>query len=148
MIDAYLLGAERVGHGIELVKLPELASMYASEGIHLEICPISNQVLGYVPDLRNHPAILLMRSGIRISINPDDPAIFGSGGVTCDFVVAVLAWDLSLADLKCLIMNSIEDAAMTEEEKAELMDSWEIRWDDFINSCLVERDMERDTRSM
>lgn len=38
-------------------------------------------------------------------------------------------------------MNSIEDAAMTEEENAELMDSWEIRWDDFINSCLVERDM-------
>ncbi len=148
MIDAYLLGAERVGHGIELAKLPELASMYASEGIPLEICPISNQVLGYVPDLRNHPAILLMRSGIRISINPDDPAIFGSGGVTCDFVVAVLAWDLSLADLKCLIMNSIEDAAMTEEEKAELMDSWEIRWDEFIYSCLVERDMERDTRSM
>ena len=134
MVDAYLLGAERVGHGIELAKLPELASMYASEGIPLEICPISNQVLGYVPDLRNHPAVPLMRSGIRISINPDDPAIFGSGGVTCDFVVAVLAWDLSLADVKRLIMNSIEDAAMTEEENAELMYSWQLRWDEFIDS--------------
>ncbi len=148
MIDAYLLGAERVGHGIELAKLPELASMYAAEGIPLEICPISNQVLGYVPDLRNHPAVPLMRSGIRISINPDDPAIFGSNGVTCDFVVAVLAWDLSLADVKGLIMNSIEDAAMTEEEKAELMESWELRWDEFIDSRVREYLVERDTRSL
>ncbi len=73
-----------------------------------------------------------MRSGVRISINPDDPAMFGSGGVTCDFVVAVLAWDLTLADLKRLIMNSIEDAAMSDQERAELMDSWLVRWDEFV----------------
>lgn len=132
VIDAYLLGAQRVGHGIELAKLPELAALYATEGIPLEICPVSNQILGYVPDLRNHPAVPLMRSGVRISINPDDPAMFGSGGVTCDFVVAVLAWDLTLADLKRLIMNSIEDAAMSDQERAELMDSWLVRWDEFV----------------
>ncbi|MBN2587184.1 MAG: hypothetical protein JXR55_07815, partial [Candidatus Fermentibacteraceae bacterium] len=55
VIDAYLLGAERVGHGIELAKLPELAAMYAEAGIPLEICPVSSQVLGYVADLRDHP---------------------------------------------------------------------------------------------
>ncbi len=36
-------------------------------------------------------------------------------------------------------MNSIEDAAMTEEEKAELMDSWELRWDEFIDSRVSKR---------
>lgn len=139
VIDAYLLGAERVGHGIELAKLPELAALYAAEEIPLEICPISNQVLGYVPDLRNHPAVPLMRSGVRISINPDDPAMFGSSAVTYDFVVAVLAWDLSLSDVKRLIMNSIEDAAMTDSEKAELMDSWQIRWNAFVYSFSEDR---------
>ena len=133
VIDAYLLGADRVGHGIELAKLPELALMYAEEGIPLEICPVSNQILGYVPDLRNHPAVPLMRSGVRISINPDDPAMFGYTGVTIDFTVAVLAWDLSLSDLKRLIMNSIEDAAMTDSEAAELMSLWRIEWDEFIS---------------
>lgn len=136
VIDAYLLDAQRVGHGIELAKLPELAEMYAEKGIPLEICPVSNQVLGYVPDLRDHPAVPLMRSGVRISINPDDPAMFGYTGVTFDFIVAVLAWDLSLSDVKRLIMNSIEDAAMTDPEKDELMNLWQTEWDEFISSTI------------
>lgn len=139
MIDAYLLDIERAGHGIELAKLPELAEMYAEEGIPLEICPVSNQILGYVPDLRNHPAVPLMRNGVRISINPDDPAMFGYTGVTFDFTVAVLAWDLSLSDVKGLIMNSIEDAAMTDSEEAELMNLWQDEWDEFISSTIEER---------
>jgi len=136
VIDAYLLGAERVGHGIELAKLPRLAELYAEEGLPLEICPISNQILGYVPDLRDHPAVTLMRSGVRISINPDDPAMFQSNGVTADWMAAVLAWDLTLADLKQLILNSIEDAAMTNDERTDLMDRWQTEWDRFIQSWL------------
>ncbi len=139
LIDAYLLGVERVGHGIELAKLPELAEMYAEEGIPLEICPVSNQILGYVPDLRNHPAVPLMRNGVRISISPDDPAMFGYTGVTFDFTVAVLAWDLSLSDVKRLIMNSIEDAAMTDSEKDELMSLWQNEWDEFISFTIENR---------
>jgi len=106
--------------------------MYAEAGIPLEICPISNQLLGYTPDLREHPAVTLIREGVRISINPDDPAIFQSNGVTCDWVVAVLAWDLTLADVKRLILNSIEDAAMTDGEKLDLLRRWQTEWDAFI----------------
>jgi len=136
VIDAFLLNAQRVGHGIELSKLPELAEMYALEGIPLEICPLSNQVLGFVADLRDHPAIPLMRTGVRISINPDDPAMFGYTGVTLDFVAASLAWDLSLSEVKRLLINSIEDAAMTDEEEAELMALWQIEWDMFITKIV------------
>jgi adenosine deaminase CECR1 len=136
VIDAYLLNVERVGHGIELAKLPELAFMYAERGTPLEICPVSNQVLGYVSDLRDHPAVTLMRSGVRISLNPDDPAMFGYTGVTHDFMVATLAWDLSLGDVKRIIMNSIEDAAMTDAEKAELMALWETEWNIFIDEVV------------
>jgi len=135
VIDAFLLNVQRVGHGIELVKLPELAEMYALEGIPLEICPVSNQILGYVSDLRNHPAVPLMRTGVRISINPDDPAMFGYTGVTFDYVAATLAWDLSLSEVKGLIINSIEDAAMTDAEEAELMRSWQAEWDMFISEA-------------
>ena len=132
VIDAFLLNAERIGHGIEFAKLPDLAQLYAEEGIPLEICPISNQILGYVTDLRDHPAVTLMRSGVRISLNPDDPAIFGYTGVTHDWTAAVLAWDLSLSEVKRLIVNSIEDAGMTDDEKDELMTVWQTEWDEFI----------------
>jgi adenosine deaminase CECR1 len=136
VIDAYLLGVERVGHGIELAKLPDLANMYAQAGIPLEICPVSNQILGYVADLRDHPAVPLMRSGVRISINPDDPAMFGYTGVTHDWVAVTLAWDLTLGDIKRLIVNSIEDAAMTDQERAELMTRWQTQWDAFIGEVV------------
>lgn len=52
-----------------------------------------------------------------MSISPDDPGFFDSPGVTLDYVVAYLAWGLDLADLKKLALNSLEHAAVSEEQK-------------------------------
>jgi len=62
--------------------------------------------------------------------------MFGYTGVTLDFVAASLAWDLSLSEVKRLLINSIEDAAMTDEEEAELMALWQIEWDMFITKIV------------
>ncbi len=132
VIDAYLLDSQRVGHGISLWKIPKLSIKYRDKGIALEICPVSNQILGFVPDLRNHPAVSLMNNGVRISLNPDDPAVFGYEGVTFDYVVACLAWDLSLADLKSLALDSLEDSALGEKEKRKSIEKWKDSWRVFI----------------
>jgi len=83
----------------------------------LEVCPVSNFVLGYVLDLRCHPVRGLLAEGVPISISPDDPGFMGYEGVTLDYVYAFLAWSLDIADLKKLILNSIEYASVTDEEK-------------------------------
>jgi len=132
VIDAYLLDSQRVGHGISLWKIPELSIKYRDKGMALEICPVSNQMLGFVPDLRNHPAVSLMNNGVRISLNPDDPAVFGYEGVTFDYVVACLAWDLSLADLKSLALDSLEDSALGKNEKRKSIEKWKDSWRVFI----------------
>ena len=98
VLDAILLDAKRIGHGIALFKHPLLMQIVKERDIAIEVCPISNQVLGYVADLRNHPAVLYINSGLPVVICPDDPCIWKCT-FSYDFYAAFMAWGL---DLKCL----------------------------------------------
>ena len=42
----------------------------------VEICPVSNQMLKFTPDLRWHPGVMLHNMGVKISLNSDDPGVF------------------------------------------------------------------------
>lgn len=53
----------------------------------IELCPISNYMLGYVKDLKAHPAISLMENGILAVICNDDPQLFYSKGLSCDYAM-------------------------------------------------------------
>jgi adenosine deaminase-related growth factor len=83
-----------------------------TRSIALEICPISNQMLRYTPDLRLHPANALLHKGVQCVLANDDPQIFGNEGLTYDFISAFLAWDLDLWQIKQLIVNSIVYSAI------------------------------------
>ena len=81
----------------------------------MECCPISNFVLGYVKDLRCHPARGLLAQGVKVSLSSDDHGFWDAKGVTLDYVYAFCTWDLDLKDLKQLLKNSI-DFSSTDEE--------------------------------
>ena len=130
-LDAILLGSRRIGHGLALIKHPRLLQLVKERDIAIEVCPVSNQVLGYVADLRNHPAVNWLRSGIPIVLSPDDPGIM-QGGFAYDFYEAFMAWDLDLRDLKQLILNSIKYSTLEPEARAELLQAWQGQWATFI----------------
>jgi adenosine deaminase len=71
------LGARRIGHGIRCVDDPSLMDYLAKNRICLEMCPTSNWLTQCVKDLRSHPIVRALRSGIPVCINTDDPGIFG-----------------------------------------------------------------------
>lgn len=73
-----LLGAKRIGHGIACVADPKLMEYLRDNLICLEICPTSNWLTKSVPSLKAHPLPSLLRAGLRVSINTDDPCIFGT----------------------------------------------------------------------
>jgi adenosine deaminase CECR1 len=131
VLDAILLDSKRIGHGLALFKHPLLMQRMKEWGIAIEVCPISNQVLGYVPDLRNHPAVLYINSGLPVVICPDDPGIWKCT-FSYDFYAAFMAWGLDLKCLKQLAMNSLLYSAMAPEEKERALRYWRGKWVQFI----------------
>jgi len=70
------LGAERIGHGIAALSDPVLVRHLRDHDIPLEICVTSNLVTGVVRKLEDHPIRRLWDSGVPITLNTDDPAMF------------------------------------------------------------------------
>jgi aminodeoxyfutalosine deaminase len=71
------MGADRIGHGIRAVEDPSLMAQLRDRGIALEVCPTSNLRTGAVPSLALHPLRTLFDAGVIVTLNSDDPAIFG-----------------------------------------------------------------------
>ncbi|MFZ9596117.1 MAG: adenosine deaminase [Bdellovibrionia bacterium] len=72
-----LLGAERIGHGIQSFQDPLLIEELKTRKICLEMCPTSNWLTQAVPSLKAHPLPLALRAQVPVCINTDDPSIFG-----------------------------------------------------------------------
>ena len=73
-----LLGAERIGHGTSAAHDPALLTHLAATGIPLEVCPSSNVATRAVPSLAEHPLGAFVEAGVTVTINSDDPPMFGT----------------------------------------------------------------------
>lgn len=67
---------ERIGHGIRAVEDAALMDELRAAGVPLEVCPSSNVSLCAVPSLEEHPFDKLVRAGLAVTVNTDDPAFF------------------------------------------------------------------------
>jgi len=72
------IGAERIGHGVRAIEDRSVVALLRERGIALEISPTSNARTGVISLEREHPLHELDASGVRITIDADDPAIFGT----------------------------------------------------------------------
>ncbi|MCW2772531.1 MAG: adenosine deaminase [Nocardioides sp.] len=73
-----LLGAERIGHGTSSAQDPELLAHLAATGVPLEVCPSSNIATRAVATLDEHPIRAFRDAGVTITVNSDDPPMFGT----------------------------------------------------------------------
>lgn len=72
------LGAERIGHGTSAATDPALLAYLAENRIPLEVCPSSNVATRAVASLAEHPLPTFVEAGVVVTINSDDPPMFGT----------------------------------------------------------------------
>jgi adenosine deaminase len=72
-----ILGAERIGHGIHILGDPGVMALVRERNVVLEVCPTSNWLCNSVPSTKEHPIRKLMDAGVPVTINSDDPSLFG-----------------------------------------------------------------------
>lgn len=81
LISIERLGAERIGHGVQIANplIPrsvEVLREVVRRGIPLEVCPTSNILTNAFPSLREHSILRLRDAGALVTINTDDPGVF------------------------------------------------------------------------
>lgn len=73
-----VLGADRIGHGVQIYRDEKIMAEVRDRGVVLELCPTSNMLTNAVPNLKDHPLKKLFDFGVRVTINTDDPGIFNT----------------------------------------------------------------------
>lgn len=76
LLDALLLGAKRIGHGFALARHPYVIEQMKQAGVCLELCPISNEVLGLTPRVSGHAMYGLLAGNVHCTVNSDNGTLF------------------------------------------------------------------------
>jgi aminodeoxyfutalosine deaminase len=114
-----LLGAERIGHGTTSAQDPELLAHLAEAGIPLEVCPSSNVATRAVASLAEHPLRAFVDAGVTVTINSDDPPMFGTT-LNREYAIAADLLDLDEAGVADLARAAVEASFASPEVRASL----------------------------
>jgi adenosine deaminase len=114
-----LLKVERIDHGVRCVESEALVRRLVDEAVPLTVCPLSNVKLRVFERLADHNLAGLLRAGVRVTINSDDPAYFG-GYIGANFQACAEVLELSPAELAQLGDNAVAASFVDEPRRAEL----------------------------
>ena len=115
-----LLGAERIGHGTSSAQDPELLTYLAEHGIALEVCPSSNIATRAVATLEEHPLRAFVDAGVTVTINSDDPPMFGTS-LNQEYAVAADLLGLDEAGLAELARAAVRASFAPDDVRARLL---------------------------
>ncbi|GAB3658896.1 adenosine deaminase [Nocardioides korecus] len=114
------LGAVRIGHGTSAAQDPELLAHLAEHRIPLEVCPSSNVATRAVASLAEHPLRTFVEAGVVVTINSDDPPMFGTT-LNREYEVAADLLDLDAAGVADLARTAVEVSYAPDEVKARVL---------------------------
>lgn len=110
-----IMEVERLDHGTNIVEDPDLIELAVKRKIGLTSCPLSNSFV--TPDMKGKEVIQLLKAGVRVSINSDDPAYF-KGYISDNYYAIAKKYDLTQEQIVQLAKNSFRAAWISEKQKA------------------------------
>lgn len=120
ILDAlHLLKIIRIDHGVRCSEDQALIKQLARERIPLTVCPLSNIKLKVFDCMEQHNIVELLRQGVCVTINSDDPAYFG-GYMTDNFLAVNNAHLMNKAEIAQFTFNAIEASFISDGEKEQL----------------------------
>jgi aminodeoxyfutalosine deaminase len=114
------LGAERIGHGTSSVQDPTLLARLAETAVPLEVCPTSNIATRAVARLEDHPIKQMHEAGVLVTVNSDDPPMFGTT-LNREYEIAAELLGLDKQGIAQLARNAVHASFMSDQEKAALL---------------------------
>jgi adenosine deaminase/aminodeoxyfutalosine deaminase len=115
-----LLDAERIGHGLSAARDPAVLALLRERQIPLEVCLTSNVATGVLPRLEDHPLRQFLEGGLVVTLNSDDPAMFGTS-LSEEFLLAANHFGLTRQELVRLCENAIRATFLPATEQQALL---------------------------
>ena len=113
-----LLNVKRIDHGVQCLKDKKLVEKLRSSQIPLTVCPLSNIKLKVFNKLEEHNLKKMLDEKLMVMVNSDDPSYFG-GYINKNLIECQKALNLSLNEIKTLLINSFKSSFLKEEKKKE-----------------------------
>ncbi len=113
-----LLKVKRIDHGVQCLLDEKLVKKLKDSQIPLTVCPLSNIKLRVFNKLKEHNLKKMLNKGLMVMVNSDDPAYFG-GYINQNLIECQKALNLSMEEVKTLIINSFNSSFLKEEKKQE-----------------------------
>lgn len=113
------LHADRIGHGVRAIEDPALVAWLAENRIPLEVCPTSNLRLGVYPSMAEHPLPMLHEAGVRITVNSDDPPLFGTT-LTEEAQLLDTVFGFSREEIDAFMLRAVQCSFLPDERKTAL----------------------------
>lgn len=109
-----IMDVERLDHGTNIVEDPDLVALAAQRKIGLTACPLSNSFVS--PDMKGNEITELLKAGVQISVNSDDPAYF-KGYISDNYYAVAQKYQLTQAQIIQLAKNSFNAAWISDQQK-------------------------------
>lgn len=111
-----ILQVDRIDHGVRAEEDPQLMRRLIQEQTPLTVCPLSNLRLKVVESLDDHNLGRMLKQGVKVTVNSDDPSYFG-GYVVDNYMASTRAHGFTKTDLVKLARNSIEASFLPDADK-------------------------------
>lgn len=114
-----ILGAERIGHGIQAIQYPEIIQMLIHKNIPLEVCPYSNYLTQAFKTYEEHPLKKLFELNVPVTLNSDDPGMFAST-LSDDYFLASQYQGFGLEQFNKCNATAFKNSFISESKKTKV----------------------------